>query len=241
MSWVRAGSIVAALAVHAAGAAALINLNAHEPDALQSGAGKDDLSVIATVTLQSEDSIGLDPVTAERQEAAAASKPAPQPEAKQQEEKKEDAIEMEPPPPAESAPPQAPIQKRPVEKQAEKQEAQPSAPSIPTAAQEERHAMSRIVEARRSQLFSLYNAEIYRAVMTHALRPRKVLQGSVGVELTLSPNGKLLSHRIVKSSGISLLDQTAMASLESVPFPPPPNNLINGPYTVTFSFDYSVR
>ncbi len=241
MSWVRAGAILAALGVHAAAAAALVTFGANEPDALQSGAGKNDLSIVATVTLQTEESIGIDTATAEQQDASAAAKPVLQPEIKQEEAKKEDAIETEPPPPEEQVPPQAPIQEKPVEKQVEKHEVQPSAPAIPAAAQEEQHAMSRDLEARRNQLFSLYNAEIYRAIMTHALRPAKVLEGHVGVELTLSPNGKLLAHRVVKSSGLNLLDKTAMANLERVPFPPPPNGLIKEPYTVTFSFDYSVK
>ncbi len=238
MSWVRAGAIFAAFGVHAAAAAALIAFGAYEPDALQTGAGKDDLSILATVTLQTEESIGLDAVTAERQDASAAAKPQPE---IMQEAKKEDAIEMEPPPPEESTPPQAPIQEKPPEKQAEKQEVQPAAPAISAAAQEEQHAMSRDLEAQRNRLFSLYNAEIYRAVMTHAVRPKKVREGRVGVELTLSPTGKLLDHRVVKSSGITLLDETAMANLERVPFPPPPHGLDKQPYTVTFSFDYSVK
>ena len=135
-------------------------------NALQTGAGRDDLSIVATVTMQSEDSVGLDAVTAERQEASAASNPVP--EIKQQEAKREDAIEMDPPPPEESAPPQAPIQAKPVENPVEKQEERPSAPSLAAAAQEEQRAMSREMEARRNRAFSLYNAEIYKAIVTHA-------------------------------------------------------------------------
>ena len=141
--------------------------------ALQSGSGKDDLSIVATVTLQSEESLGLDPVTAERQDASAASLAVRQPELKQEEAKKEAAIDTEPPPPTESAPPQAPIQEKPPEKTVEKREAQPSAPSVPVAAQEEQRAMSRELEARRNQLFSLYNSEIMKTVMKHALKPAK--------------------------------------------------------------------
>ena len=67
------------------------------------------------------------------------------------------------------------------------------------------------------------------------------MKGQVGVELTLSPDGKLLSRRVIKSSGVDLLDQTAMVNLEGVPFPDPPAGLVKEPYTVTFSFDYSVK
>ncbi|MGB8870128.1 MAG: hypothetical protein WCC96_12875, partial [Rhodomicrobium sp.] len=71
MSWVRTGAILAAFGVHAAAAAALLSFGANAPEALQSGAGKDDLSIVATVTMQSEESIGLDAVTAEHQDASA--------------------------------------------------------------------------------------------------------------------------------------------------------------------------
>ena len=161
MSWVRAGAIVAALGVHAAALAALADFGARE-DALQTGAGRDDLSIVATVTMQSEDSVGLDAVTAERQEASAAANAVP--ETKQQEAKLEDAIEMDPPPPDESAPPQAPIQAKPVEKPVEKQEEQPSAPSLAAAAQEEQRAMSREMEARRNRPSRSITPEIYKAI-----------------------------------------------------------------------------
>jgi TonB family protein len=237
MSWVRASAILSALGVHGAAVAALINFGAQE-EALQTATGRDDLSVVAIVTMQSEESLGLDAVTLERQEASAAAPPVPE---TKQEEKREDAIEMDPPPPDETAPPQAPVQAKAEEKPAEKQEAQPAAPSLSAAAQQEQRALSRDLEARRSEAFSLYNAEIYKAIATHTLRPRKVLKGRVGVELTLSPAGKLLSRRVVKSSGVHLLDETAMANLEHVPYPPPPAGLVREPYTVTFSFDYSVK
>ncbi len=246
MSWVRAVAVLAALGVHAAGALFLIssapesNLNA-----LQSGNGRDDLTVAATVTLQSEESIGLDAVNAEHQEASAPAQAAPKPEPqKQQEVKKEEAIEMTPPPPVESAPPQAPIQEKPPEKKEEvvKQEVQPTSPSVAALAQEEQRAMSRDLEARRSQLISLYNTRVYQALMKHALRPKAVTRGRVIVELTLSPSGQLLAHRVVQSSGYDMLDRTALASLErAAPFPPAPPELINEPHTLRVPFDYAVK
>ncbi|MGO9547397.1 MAG: TonB family protein [Rhodomicrobium sp.] len=244
MSWVRAGAILAAACVHAGAAAAFVFLSANQTDvsALQSGSGKDDLSIVATVTLQSEESLGLDPVTAERQDASAASLAVRQPELKQEEAKKEAAIDTEPPPPTESAPPQAPIQEKPPEKTVEKREAQPSAPSVPVAAQEEQRAMSRELEARRNQLFSLYNSEIMKTVMKHALKPARVRAGRVKVELTLAPSGELLAHRVIESSGSDLLDRTALASLErAAPFPHAPEELSKQPYTFIIPFDYAVK
>ncbi len=238
MSWVRAGSILAALGVHAAALAALVSVGARDCALGKRGGQR-----------RSERRGRRDDAKRGEHWARRDKCGAPGgvrggelvPETKQQEAKREDAIEMDPPPPVESAPPQAPIQPKPDEKQEEKQEVQPTAPSVQAAAQQEQHAMSRELEARRNRLFSLYNAEIYRAIVTHAVRPKEVHKGQVGVELTLSPDGKLLTHRIVKSSGVHLLDQTAMANLESVPFPSPPDGLVKEPYTVTFSFDYSIK
>jgi TonB family protein len=238
MTWVRTSAILVSFGAHTAALAALaIAATTSQPSALQSDVGRDDLSVLATVTMQTDDTIGFDAVNAARQLAAAAS----QPETKRQEDKQENAIEMDRPPPVEDAPPQAPIQVKTDDKQQEKQEANPASASVPITAQDEQHAMSRSLEARRNELFSLYNEKIYRAIAAHTLRPKEVHKGSVGVELTLSPAGKLVAHRIVKSSGVYLLDETAMANLESVPYPPPPAGLVNQPYTVTFSFDYSVK
>jgi protein TonB len=246
MSWVRAGAILAAFGVHAALAGAFLLTGGDPRDALQSGAGKDDLTVAATVTLQSEESIGLDQVTAERQEATAAAQAVPQtePEQKREEAKKEEAIEMTPPPRVEEAPPQAPIQEKPPEKpvEVEKHEVQPAAAAAPAVAQEESRAMSRNLEARRNQLISLYNTKIYETIMRHALAPKKVRVGRVMVELTLAPSGELLAHRVIASSGSELLDRTAMASLErAAPFPRAPEELSKEPYTLTLPFDYSVK
>ena len=236
MNWIRTGTIIASLGAHVAGLAAFAVATVNQPDALQSDSGMDDLSIAATVTMQTEDSIGFDALNAERQVASAAS----QPETKQ-EQKNENAVEMDRPPPVEDAPPQAPVQVKTDEKPEEKQAADPAPASTPVPAQEEQRAMSRSLGARRSQLFSVYNEEIYRAIAAHTLRPKEVRKGSVGVELTLSPAGKLLARRVVKSSGVHLLDETAMANLETVPYPSPPDGLVNQPYTVTFSFDYSVK
>ncbi len=245
MNWVRAGAILAAVSVHAGAAATVVFLSANQQEisALQSGGGKDDLSIVATVTLQSDESLGLDAVSAERQDASAAALAVRQPELKQEEAKKEAAIDMEPPPPVESAPPQAPIQEKPPEKPVEKREPQPSASSDPAAAQEEQRAMSRELEARRNRISSLYYSEIAKTVIRHALRPKNV-PGSrrVTVELTLNPSGELLAHRVIESSGYDFLDRSAIVSLErSAPFPRAPEELSKQLNTFIIPFDYATK
>ena len=245
MNWVRAGAFLLAVGVHAAVAAVLyLGAIQQEANALQPGSGKDDFNIVATVSLQSEESLGLDAISAERQDAAAAARAAPpaEPEPKQEEVKKEDTVEVEPPPPADNATLQTETKEKPVEKPAEKAETQPSNAAAPSVPQEEQRAASRDYEARRNRLFSAYNAEIYRTLMKHALAPRKVKEGRVIVELTLAPSGELLGHRIVASSGSDILDRTAIASVErAAPFPHAPEELGTQPYTVVIPFDYAVK
>ncbi len=73
MNLVRAGAALAALGVHGAFLGAFLISSTYEPDAtaLQSGAGKDDLTIIATVTMQTEESLGLDAASVQRQAESA--------------------------------------------------------------------------------------------------------------------------------------------------------------------------
>jgi hypothetical protein len=54
MNWVRFGSAGAAFGVHIAVLGLFVLSAAHEPDlsALQSGSGEDDLTIVATITMQ---------------------------------------------------------------------------------------------------------------------------------------------------------------------------------------------
>ena len=93
MNWVRLGSAGAAVGVHIAAVGLFILSAAHEPDlsALQSGSGDDDLTIVATITMQSEESLGLDAASVQRQEASLGGQAAPQvqEEVKKEEEKVE--------------------------------------------------------------------------------------------------------------------------------------------------------
>ena len=92
MNWVRLGSAGAALGVHMAALGLFVLSAVHEPDlsALQSGSGEDDLTIVATITMQSEESLGLDAASVQRQEASLGGQAAPevQEEVKKEEEKK---------------------------------------------------------------------------------------------------------------------------------------------------------
>ena len=79
MNWVRFGSAGAALGVHIAALGLFVLSAMHEPDlsALQSGSGDDDLTIVATITMQSEESLGLDAASVQRQEASLGGQAAP--------------------------------------------------------------------------------------------------------------------------------------------------------------------
>ena len=221
MNWVRAGAASAALGVHVAilGLFVVASLRALDSAALQAGDGKDDLTVVATITMDSVESLGLDAASTPRQEASVGGKAAPQ--VREEVKKEEEKIEL---PPEESHEPSPLIEEKKPEKKIV--DARPSTSSPASEAQEEQRAASRAFEARRSQALSIYNARIYQALMRNALRPTTTARGRVVLELTLSSSGQLLAHRILESSGSETLDKTAMISLErAAPFPPLPPEL----------------
>jgi TonB family protein len=228
MSFVRVTAVAAAFTVHIGAIAGFITF-APGNEALESGSGQDKLSVIASVTIEPDDGEGLDSLNQEQRTAPAGH---PAPASSKQPAKRADTSGI-----GQQVREDSVVGPSPGETGTSRES--PTIPSLATAPEEERHAASRRLEARRNELFSLYNAAIYKAIAMHAIRPEAIKNGQVGVELTLSPAGKLLKRRVVKSSGVPVLDDTAIASLSRVPFPAAPEGLLNRPYTVALSFDYA--
>jgi protein TonB len=234
MNLVRAGAALAAVFIHLAVLGLFVAGAKQEPElaTLQAGEGKDELSVVATITMQSEESLGLDAASAPRRDASAGGQSVPQ--AKEAAPKEEEKVEL--PHDERDA---APFQEKALEKQAEQQ---PSNPAASSEAEEESRAASRAFEARRSQAISVYNSAIYQALMRNALRPKTTEKGRVVLELTLSPTGALLERRVVQSSGSPALDKTALMSLErAAPFPPVPPEAGAEPHTLRVPFEYAVK
>jgi len=237
MNWVRFGSAGAALGVHVAALGLFVFSAAHEPDlsALQSGSGDDDLTIAATVSVQSEESLGLDAASVQRQEASLGGQAAPQ--VQEEVKKEEEKVEL---PPEESQEPVPLVEEKKPEKKIV--EPKPSTPAPSNEAQEEQRAASRAFEARRNEVLSLYNSRVYQALMKNALRPKTMEKGRVVLELTLAPSGELLEHHVVVSSGSSTLDKTAMTSLEhAAPFPPVPPEVTKQSHTLRVPFEYAVK
>lgn len=229
---IRLASALAALALHAVPFALLMSGAADfDSDAIQSGTGLDDLTIVATISLDEVQSIGPDTANVEQSVASAGNEqsPPPEPEPVQEAEK----IEV-PPEQAEVTLPKK------EEEQPEKPQEQPSTPAPSSVAQDEARASTRAYQARVAKLLAAYNHKVHQALMRSASRPKNREKGRVMLELTIAPTGELLSQRVVKSSGANDLDETAMASLKrAAPFPPMPNDIAKGPRTLLVPFDYS--
>lgn len=237
MNWVRLGSASASLGVHVAALGLFVASAMHEPDlsALQSGSGNDDLTIVATITMQSEESLGLDATSVQQQEASLGGQAAPQ--VQEEVKKEEEKVEL---PPEKSPEPVPSVEEMKPEKKIV--EVNPSAPAPSSEAQEEQRAATRAFDARRNEVLSLYNSRVYQALMKNALRPKTMQKGRVVLELTLAPSGELLEHHVVVSSGSPTLDRTAMTSLErAAPFPPVPAEVSEQAHTLRVPFEYAVK
>ena len=236
MNWVRVGSAGAALGVHIAVLGIFVVSAMPEPDlaALHSGQGDDQMTIVATVTMQSEESLGLDAASTQRQEVSIGGQAAPQ--VQEEAKKEEEKIER---PPEESPEPVPADEKQPEKKIVEPT---PSTPALSSEAQEEQRAATRAFEARRNEVLSLYNSRVYQALMKNAVRPKTMHKGRVVLELTLGPSGELLDHHVVVSSGSPMLDKTAMTSLErAAPFPPVPPEVSKQAHTLRVPFEYAMK
>ncbi|MFY9875701.1 MAG: energy transducer TonB, partial [Rhodomicrobium sp.] len=202
--------------------------------AVQSGNGDDDLTIVATVAMHSEESLGLDAASVQHQEASLGGQAAPE---VQEVKKEEEKVEL---PPEETQDPVPLVEEKKPEKKIV--EPKPSAPAPASEAQEDQRAATRAFEARRNEVLSLYNSRVYQALMKNALRPKTLEKGRVVLELTLAPSGELLDHHVVVSSGSPALDKTAMTSLErAAPFPPVPPEVSKEPHTLRAPFEYAVK
>ena len=104
MNWIRLGSASAAVGVHIAVLGLFAASAMYQPDlaALQSGNGDDDLTVVATITMQSEESLGLDSANVQQQEASLGGQAAPQ--VQEEVKKEEEKVELPPEKSPEPAP-----------------------------------------------------------------------------------------------------------------------------------------
>lgn len=173
MNWVRVAALLFAIGVHAGVVFALLGSAPGDP-ALQDGHGNDELTVAATVTMEDDQTFGLDRETKAEQNSVA-----PQ----QKEEVKEEAVQKPEEPkladPEPAKPVEAPLP--PEEKPPVKEAETPPPPPLPEAKsqlatpqidpEEEQRAASRALEGRRTKQASVYLSEVYSALGRHKVRP----------------------------------------------------------------------
>jgi periplasmic protein TonB len=74
------------------------------------------------------------------------------------------------------------------------------------------------------------------------VNPRSEISGTAVVHFVVAANGKVISREIAVSSGHSVLDDAAMASIDRAsPFPPMPKGLNQDRIDVSVPFKFSVR
>ncbi len=245
MNWPRLTGVALALCLH--GGVLYSMLSRSGPDALAEGNGDADLTVVATVSLESSDLF-----TQSAQEAAVnanSSQAERLPDLDKQEPEKKIEVpknaQDETPKPDETPPPQEtpPEPERPSPEVAPQgqQKSIAQMASVAAEAQEEQHAAA-AVAARRNKSWSLYETELYSALERHKVKPHAAKTGDVLLLITIAPSGQLLSRAVANSSGVPELDGAAMAALErSAPFPPVPPDVSSGPLTLTVPFRFRTR
>jgi protein TonB len=247
MNWPRLTGVALALCLHGGVFYSLVQRSG--PDALAEGNGDADLTVVATVSLDSGDLF-----TQSAQEAAVdanASQAARLPDLdKQEPDQPEKKIEVprnaqtETPKPDETSPPQEtpPEPERPSPEVAPpgQQKSVTQMASVAAEAQEEQRAAAAI--ARRNKSWSSYETELYSMLERHKVKPHAAKTGDVLLLITIAPSGQLLSRAVANSSGVPELDGAAIAALErSAPFPPVPPDVSSGPLTLTVPFRFRTR
>ncbi len=238
MNWPRLAAALLALALHAGIIGLFLSHSGPRPLAFDTNEGTDNLTVVATVSLESGDLFNQ----AAAQASADAVRAQPEPREPPTEDKPKDtdkavqspdkAHEAAQPKEAEAAPEPLPVAKQlPVTQTA----------SV-AAAQLEAQRAAAALAARRNKLLSAYAMTVHAAVERHKLKPRLRLKGQVLVQITIAPSGELLSESVLQGSGLSELDAAALASLKQAsPFPPIPPEVSAGPLTLAVPFHYNTR
>lgn len=87
-----------------------------------------------------------------------------------------------------------------------------------------------------------YLGEINERVQRFKINPRSLSTGVVTMKFTIGIDGSLLSKQIATSSGVQVLDQAAMFTLDrAAPFPPIPELMRRSALTLTQQFRFVIR
>jgi TonB family protein len=90
-----------------------------------------------------------------------------------------------------------------------------------------------------SDVLSKYVGEVYARVFKNWKDPLGGGNGKVEVSFTIFPKGNIATPKIVKSSGVSKLDNLAIRAIKNaVPLPPFPKEIKEPNLPLTFEFTY---
>jgi protein TonB len=88
-----------------------------------------------------------------------------------------------------------------------------------------------------------YGDQIYSIIQANQAVPDVVAQlglsGTAIVEITVAPSGHILSAKITKSSGVPLIDQTALQHAQAASLPPFNSQMPQAPHNFLVPIDIS--
>jgi periplasmic protein TonB len=247
MNWVPSIAFVLSAALHAG----LFFLFAWQSDflSLDGGKGRDTFTVVVPISIVNSDLLGLDERNEQASQAAVPANPSHR-EPREPEKRSAALPAGEETTPLAAQASQASLDTRPVE-QVERtaEDGSPQSPVAPQAlpqpaaeARQEREQASHALEARRQQLSSLYQRDIFTALRHNRVDPRSGRTGRVVVLAVIASSGKLSSRTVAESSGSDVLDRAALATFDkSAPFPAIPHELGSDQITLRVPFEYSTR
>lgn len=87
-----------------------------------------------------------------------------------------------------------------------------------------------------------HQGKMFGKIFKNRVASRRSKVGTVIVSFTINRDGELLSRKVETSSGVSELDDAALAALDkAAPFPPWPADIANPPLAYTVPFKFTVR
>lgn len=223
--WVA--SAIAVIGVHAAAVAMLLTW--HDPVAF--GVPSD--AIVIDLTPYSPPSETVDDIAPGPQQQEEA--PAPPPKQEKVEQKVDEKVDVKPSPaPAVAAlPPPEPVEPKPPEPTPV-----PVAPAPATTAPPPAHASKAQIDAWYGQI--VMQLERHKSYPPAARAHRE--KGVVELAFSIDRDGRLLSSRIVKSSGYATLDAETLATVRRAqPFPVPPTGVDGRHFDFTVPVEFKIR
>ena len=97
------------------------------------------------------------------------------------------------------------------------------------------------IDAIKNPNWGPYMRDLEQRIKRNWSPPKGDSSKRVVITFTIARDGRLLSHRITKSSGVPLADRAAMSAIESTaPFRPLPPEFRGQSVPIEFTFDYNV-